>query len=308
VTDALNFLPTEAPMTRETKIGLLVGLAFLIVIGILLSDQLQRSAEPQQAQLAVVGPNVRESMTTVGQPVLPPAYKPAPPVSPQTPFVTRDELKQPPSVRDVIKITTPDQQPQSELVHLPPDNRVSGPVQLVNDHPGELEIVRGPQEPARTPQPTAPQFKSYVAQEGDSLSRIASRLMGSSSKANCNAIIAANPTLKDNPDRIIAGKEYLIPQNAAAVQTVATTGQPSPAAPAQTAKKTEPVDTGTYWYTVKENDSLWKIAADQLGSGNSWTAIKELNKDILKGGETLQTNMRLRLPAKPTGATASARD
>ena len=33
-------------MTRETKIGLLVGLAFIIVIGILLSDHLTSSTEP----------------------------------------------------------------------------------------------------------------------------------------------------------------------------------------------------------------------------------------------------------------------
>ena len=39
-------------MTRETKIGLLVGLAFIIVIGILLSDHLTRSTEPPQATLA----------------------------------------------------------------------------------------------------------------------------------------------------------------------------------------------------------------------------------------------------------------
>ena len=36
-------------MTRETKIGLLVGLAFIIVIGILLSDQLMRATEAPPA-------------------------------------------------------------------------------------------------------------------------------------------------------------------------------------------------------------------------------------------------------------------
>ena len=46
-------------MTRETKIGLLVGLAFIIVIGILLSDHLTSSTEPPQAALANAGNNVR---------------------------------------------------------------------------------------------------------------------------------------------------------------------------------------------------------------------------------------------------------
>ena len=46
-------------MTRETKIGLLVGLAFIIVIGILLSDQLVRSTEPPAAPLSGVAEDVR---------------------------------------------------------------------------------------------------------------------------------------------------------------------------------------------------------------------------------------------------------
>ena len=33
-------------MTRETKIGLLVGLAFIIVIGILLSDHMTSTTQP----------------------------------------------------------------------------------------------------------------------------------------------------------------------------------------------------------------------------------------------------------------------
>src|SRR3954447_15387488 len=53
-------------MTRETKIGLLVGLAFIIVIGILLSDHLTSSNEPPQATLAVAGNNVRSGVTTPG--------------------------------------------------------------------------------------------------------------------------------------------------------------------------------------------------------------------------------------------------
>jgi nucleoid-associated protein YgaU len=53
---------------------------------------------------------------------------------------------------------------------------------------------------------------------------------------------------------------------------------------------------------VKENDSLWSIAADQLGSGGSWTAIKELNADVLKGSDVVRPNMKLRLPAKPVAS------
>src|SRR4051794_10488307 len=67
-------------MTRETKIGLLVGLAFIIVIGILLSDHLTSSTEPPQATLANAGNNVRSAVTTPGSgsTTVTPLVQPAP--------------------------------------------------------------------------------------------------------------------------------------------------------------------------------------------------------------------------------------
>lgn len=97
-------------MTRETKIGLLVGLAFIIVIGILLSDHLTSATEPQQAQLAQVAGNVRNGVAVpgVGQ-APPPITQVAPPVdiAPQQPVMTKEELtpKQPPV--EIVKIGGP---------------------------------------------------------------------------------------------------------------------------------------------------------------------------------------------------------
>ena len=53
-------------MTRETKIGLLVGLAFIIVIGILLSDHLTNSTEAPPAVIAQTARGVRESIAVPG--------------------------------------------------------------------------------------------------------------------------------------------------------------------------------------------------------------------------------------------------
>src|SRR5580698_10160520 len=53
-------------MTRETKIGLLVGLAFIIVIGILLSEHVSSTNEPQQAPLNTAGANIRDGVVTPG--------------------------------------------------------------------------------------------------------------------------------------------------------------------------------------------------------------------------------------------------
>src|SRR5687768_3227414 len=97
-------------MTRETKIGLLVGLAFIIVIGILLSDHLTSATEPQQAQLAQVAGNVRNGVAVPGAAqAQPPITNVAPPqdVAPQQQVLTKEELtpKQPPV--EIVKIGGP---------------------------------------------------------------------------------------------------------------------------------------------------------------------------------------------------------
>jgi nucleoid-associated protein YgaU len=142
-------------------------------------------------------------------------------------------------------------------------------------------------------------IKQVKAEAGDSLSRLASRHMGANTKANRDAIVKANPSLAADPNKIIIGQTYNIPAPAAATGTPAVAnndhGNPTPA---PTPTQTE------YWYTVKAGDSLWKIASEQCGDGNAVAAIKELNRETLKGGETVQVNMKLRLPAKPL---ASAR-
>lgn len=53
-------------MTRETKIGLLVGLAFIIVVGILLSEHITGTTEKPAAALAEAGQSVRRGVSTPG--------------------------------------------------------------------------------------------------------------------------------------------------------------------------------------------------------------------------------------------------
>src|SRR4051794_13690442 len=87
-------------MTRETKIGLLVGLAFIIVIGILLSDQLMRSTEPPAAPLASVADTLRKGTVTPAPARAPIAQVQTPQdVSPDTAVPTRDDItRRPPPV------------------------------------------------------------------------------------------------------------------------------------------------------------------------------------------------------------------
>ena len=341
-------------MTRETKIGLLVGLAFIIVIGILLSDHINSSTDPVRAEVTNAFDNVERS---VGAPdSRQPAgkdYVVAPQrVVPQNPVPTQSDLqaRQTPATggQTLIEIS-PGKDPSS--VQLP---RVAGPVNPqpeppvsqppVNINPDNPQVASGNEQsnlspppagvsrdlinvardhneeivipgngapvgispgPTIKPQPAPPvagNTRQVKAEEGDTVSKLAAKYMGGNTKTNRQAIIAANPSVGADGSKVFAGRSYVIPVANASANAIPATSAPQPApAPADpppvVIKNPAPEATppGVTWYTVKENDNLWKIAADQLGSGTRWTEIKELNG--LKSDD-VRVNMRLKLPPK----------
>jgi len=312
-------------MTRETKIGLLVGLAFIIVIGILLSDNIQRSNQPPQAVLAQVTTKLDEGVKTPGT-VSAPVIKLDVPVNvvPDRPVPTHNDLQPPKQTVDVIQIGPGTGAPGTGVVQSKPVNPLPDPGVRVTETTGVGEtagadpydandanrVVNELQQKARAagvelinvdpamPNPGAP--RTYVAQPGDSVSKMASRLMGANNKQNREAILNANPTLKADPDKVIAGKSYVIPGTtvATAAPARATVVEPVPAA--MTERVTAPINPNETWYTVKAGDNLWKIAKAELGAGTAVPAIKELNKDTLRGPnkDVVVEGMKLKMPAR----------
>jgi nucleoid-associated protein YgaU len=51
-------------------------------------------------------------------------------------------------------------------------------------------------------------------------------------------------------------------------------------------------------YTVKEGDSLWEIAASQLGDGNRYKEIIKLNLGVSANGKNLAVGTKLKIPAR----------
>ena len=51
-------------------------------------------------------------------------------------------------------------------------------------------------------------------------------------------------------------------------------------------------------YTVEDGDSLWEIAASQLGDGNRYKEIIKLNPDVSTDGENLAVGMKLKIPTR----------
>ena len=267
-------------MTRETKIGLLVGLAFIIVIGILLSDQLMRSTEPPAAPLASVADTLRKGTVTPAPARAPIAAVQTPQdVSPDTAVPTRDDItRRPPPVTFVeVKPGAGQADPGAGNVVIGPGGGSGRHSRDLNAGPGQIPVApvggagravgligaenasnngmtpirtqspdgtagrsladvaaaagetllgadgqpiratRPLQQPqpkqqgqgtqqqtqngnaAGKPRPASGGVKAYVAEPGDSLSKIAARQMGANTKANRDAIVRANPSLADDP-------------------------------------------------------------------------------------------------------------
>jgi nucleoid-associated protein YgaU len=150
---------------------------------------------------------------------------------------------------------------------------------------------------AVTPAPAVAGPKQYKAEDGDTVSEMAAKFLGGNTRANRQTIIDANPSLQDDPDRVIVGKSYVIPltgDNASAMNDLPPTNSTVQQSSAS-------------FYTVKEGDSLWQIANDELGDPSAVDAIKDLNSSILKGDQhdVVIPGMKLRLPTKPVADTTN---
>jgi len=318
-------------MTRETKIGLLVGLTFIIIVGLLLSPALNTETDVPQANLPKV---TRDLRAGTGNPASrnPPIVAYVPNVHPDQPVPTGEEVRSRPN-DSIVRIGV-----GNSGAPLIISGHADAPTFITSaDHPvtpgdprariatGDEALIDAEGHPinliaphptsggdGRVSPPSVPAVKSYEAVVGDTVSKMATRFLGANTKPNRDAIINANPSLKDAPDKIIVGQTYKIPlppKPAAAIHaTDATALVPPPApapAPAPVPTPVVEVPAPAHVYIVQPGDNLSRIASDQLGDPNAWAAIKELNKDILHGGDMLVPNMKLRMPSAPVASVRS---
>jgi nucleoid-associated protein YgaU len=194
----------------------------------------------------------------------------------------------------------------------------SGPVvQSSTTEPAPVvEVAKSDLAGASTPQrsqagPTSV-GRTYVVQEGENLASVAKKVYGPDEGnriINIQRIYEANRDILKSADEIRVGQELVIPP---VDKAKAAAKKPDSVLPKALFEKVQEIGKGRVtadtktsekpaagrWYVVQQDDSLWKIAASQLGSGARYQEIIKLNPDLLKDGDVIAVGARLQLPTK----------
>jgi len=264
-------------MTTDAKVGLLLGLAFIFIIAFIINGlpSFRDDADNNELTTNMV------------------SWQSKPPViaAKEREIINRRESveKTPPKTVSASATDTTDQEVRftTELPKSPP------PV-VKENKPKETAVS-----------------KTYVVNEGDSLAIIAQKFYGAmegSRKINVAKIFDANRKLLKSPDEIYVGQKLIIPPLSASVQDndnadVATVLSGTQFAEVESIgnrhlRTNDSKTQKSKLYTVREGDSLWRIAEEQLGNGNCYTEIAKLNADILTSDDNLYVGMQLKIPPR----------
>ncbi len=314
-------------MTSDAKIGLLLGLVFIFVIAFIINglpnlkpqtskgelptnmvslhdadfgvaDKAQKAQEefdwgplfdPQEAE---PGDTV-EATTAVG------------PTHPavEGPLQPQPQMADGPDVRSILPLPSIEALLQRLI-----ESQEQAAATVSMDVP---QPATGPSAAAAQTKPDSkPGPKIHVVAEGENLASVAKKVYGpeeGNKLINVQRIYEANRNILKSPDEVKVGQKLVIPPLpqpgpgpkkpeevlSAALFKFQTESGAKPASAGAPPKSEE-----GRWYVVQDGDSLWKIAASQLGSGARYEEIAKLNAEILKNKDSLDVGMRLRLPAK----------
>lgn len=289
-------------MTRDAKVGLLLGLLFIFIIAFLINglpnlchntnnNELTTKMVSHQNDLPAIGAKERKVKEIVERSK--PVRQRVEPVRQQPLDKTQAAVEKDTNTR--FEMPLPDSIPVVKNV---PTKKVADEIKQA-----AATITAKKQTSVEPGRP-----KTYVVAEGDNLASIAKMFYGDqhgNKIKNITRIFEANRKLLKSPSEIYVGQELIIPP----LETTQDKDEAKSIFPDKLFEKVksigqrhlsaETVETKqSRVYVVREGDSLWKIAAEQLGDGDLYTEISELNSDILEDEDTLFVGMRLRLPGQ----------
>ncbi len=286
-------------MTRDAKVGLLLGLFFIFIIAFLINGLPSLRHDENNNKLTNKMVDFQNEPTALG--------------AKERKVVGRNELsrqtepvKQQPLEKVQTSITE-DTSPRFKM-SLPDSTSVVKDVSIEKasneiKSAAAATVTVKKARPVETNRP-----KTYIVSEGDNLAVIAKKLYGDEGGnkiKNITKIFEANRELLKSPGEIYVGQELVIPplttaQKRSETESIFPNGlfeKVKSIGRRQLSTKTAETKQSRV-YRVQEGDSLWKIAAEQLGNGGRYPEISKLNTGILEDEDTLFVGMRLRLPGQ----------
>ncbi|MGA1979555.1 MAG: LysM peptidoglycan-binding domain-containing protein [Sedimentisphaerales bacterium] len=284
-------------MASDAKIGLLLGLVFIFIIALIING-LPSFRED--------GSNNELTTNMVSLQNKPPAIA----AKEREVINLRESVRKKPTAVELASAGNQDIQPTTAAPESPP-------VVVIKETAAEQAIAAAAQavaakdESRKTESSEAIIPKTYVVSEGDSLASIARKFYGShegSKKINIARIFDANRKLLKSPDELHVGQKLIIPPLSASAPDkgkianvfsgteftkVESIGSRYLLANGHRPERPEQ----DVWHVVREGDSLWRIAAEQLGDGNRYGEIAKLNAGVLDG-DSLSVGMRLKMPTR----------
>jgi nucleoid-associated protein YgaU len=315
-------------MTSDAKIGLLLGLVFIFIIAFIINGlpaiggRLPDADETAMLQLddntLGLADNERQAQEVMSWSQLfeeeeeveafQPAVESAPPANEDWNAATADSTE----VRSIIPLPSI----ESIMTGLRDglENAARSAVQASQtvltqqDQAEERTIAAETTVPATSRLATGTP-RVYEVQQDDVLATVAKKVYGpeeGNRLVNIQRIFEANRRTLESPDEIFVGQKLLIPPLLA---STAGSGRPDASLSGSDFETVEGVGrrvlndlperaSDARWYVVQDGDSLWKIAAAQLGSGTRSEELTNLNSDILKNPNNLQVGQKIRLPAR----------
>lgn len=265
-------------MTRDVKVGLLLGLAFIFMIAFIINGLPSFRGDSNEL-----------TTTMVDLPNNPPGIG-----AKEREFINRTEsIEKQPFVVQNPPMDDPDIRFKTPLPQ--------GPLVVKSRNPSTVEKTE-------TVKPALP--KIYVVAEDDNLALIAKKFYGpeeGNKRKNIMRIFEANRNILESPDEIDVGQKLIIPPlpasaakkdkskgifSSSVFEKVKSIGREH-----LSLKKPARARQGKS-YTVREDDNLWKIAVEQLGDGSRYTEIARLNADILDDEDFVPVGTRLKIPAR----------
>jgi len=272
-------------MTADAKVGLLLGLFFIVVIAFLVNGlpNFIHQENPSPPDVAIITPT-----------------------GPDMPLDNR--------VSDAVHRLYPSRDASRTKKH----TKVKIAQDMAPVVPAPVEIpdaVLPPQTPVVNDPPVqnpvtveSPKAQTHVAKSGEDLSVIAKIYYGKEDgnrRIVIQKLYEANTSVLKSPDRVCVGDKLVIPSLDELLGTsnkVVRAPDPSQTLLDKFTNVLERVGSDNSKsiseYIVQEGDSLWAIAKTKLGDGKRYADILRLNKDKIKSADDVAAGTRLKLPSQ----------